>query len=160
MLDMMRAFKSFFSFQGPGRKWRELFMQRHAKALTQRAPEKVGKAAANVTSLDLDEWFRRYERGLFEEGILHLISSDDRRSINLDESGFELNANPKRVVASRSIKHTYMVNSANTHERVTVTICVGADGHVFTPQIIFKTVMSQNRMNECIFASGSMSYLF
>jgi hypothetical protein len=130
---------------------------KHTPELTSRKPEAIGKAAANVTPLDLDFWFERYQKGLEEDQILELISNNACRSLNLDESGIDLNTMPRKVVTAKSLKHTYMVNGAKMHERVTITVCVGADGHVFTPQIIFKSAMSRARLSECTFASGSKS---
>lgn len=84
--------------------------------------------------------------------VLDLIKSDPRRSLNLDESGFDLNALPKKVITSKNIKHTLKVDAAKKNERITITMCVDADGFVFTPQIIFKCAFG--RIGDASYAAG------
>lgn len=120
--------------------------------LTFRKPEALTRSAANVNSANLDDWFARFTQYLRDKNLLEFFQENPRNVVNLDETGFDLNKNPRKVATLKKIRHTYKKNSALHHENITATLAVSADGHVFTPQIIMHQGFS--RMIDLAFASG------
>jgi hypothetical protein len=128
-------------------------MKRHPD-LTFRKPEGVNKAAANITLDNIKNFMDSIIGELDEKGILQFILEHPENVVNLDETSFELNAMPDKVLTSKSIPHTHRVNSAKNHECVTSTVSIRANGTMLTPQIIFKEPFTKDL--EVAFAAGGL----
>lgn len=70
----------------------------------------------------------------------------------MDETAFELNSHADKVMTDKSIEHTYDRELANHHKKVTVTATIGADGTMWTPQIIFNEKFAD--IGDISFAAG------
>lgn len=138
---------------GPSQTWWSAFMKRNPR-LVSRVPESLSKAASVVNSRNLDIWFEKYIAYLEHKQIFELINSDPRRNLNLDESGFDLNALPKKIWTTREVGHAYKSDAGKKNEHITVTMCIDAEGFIFTPQIIFKLAFS--RVEDAAYCSGCM----
>lgn len=140
--------------KGPSRKWYEAFLLRHPE-LTLRKPEPVTSASATVTSKNLDFFFENIVNYIAANKLEHLYGTPSA-FLNLDESGFELNVLPSKVLVSRKAAHSYAVETAKHNDRITVTACICADGTYLTPQIIYKSSFS--RMDEAAALARGIFY--
>ena len=66
----------------------------------------------------------------------HHIKDKANRIYNCDESGFELDNTPHKVLAVKGAKHVYS-QSMGTREHITVHACSCANGTMLPPIIIF-----------------------
>lgn len=101
-------------------------------------PEALSSSSAVVNSTNLDFWFSHVKQYYDEHEIFEFMEAHPENIINLDETGIDLNVMPKKTLSTKNVKHNYKKESAKHRERVTVTLAVGADGKVYTPQVIFK----------------------
>jgi hypothetical protein len=145
-----------FGENGPSKKWLRSFISRHPD-VTFRKPEAIGKASATVCIEDIDKFFSTFKEYLHRENLEHLLLRPDAW-YNLDETSFDLNTPPKRVLAAKGTKSVYTVNSSNLHDNITTTFCFGADGSVLPPQIIFNKSFS--KLDEVYFAAGESGTKF
>jgi hypothetical protein len=83
-------------------KWFQGFMSRNP-AVAFRTPQSVTRASANVTKDDLKKFFDNVNNYIDKEGLNH-NKSDSRRFLNLDETGYEYNPKPKKVLAKKGSK--------------------------------------------------------
>lgn len=143
----------FFIILGPSPEWMDRFKKDHAE-ITSRKPEDVTKSVGYVTKEDLDIWFKKLQDYLKADDVnlFDFFESHPQNILNLDESGFDLNVKPKKVLTLKSIPHTYKKEAAKQHDRVTATVCVSADGFVLPPQIIFKNGFA--RMGDIAYTFG------
>ncbi|KAG5673183.1 hypothetical protein PVAND_003250 [Polypedilum vanderplanki] len=148
--DMLQNNPPRFGKDGPSKKWFNNFMSRNPK-ITFRKPEPLGKAAAVVCEEDVDRFFYYFRNWLEKNDLLHLLNRPEA-FMNLDETGFDLNAAPNKVLAKRGAKTVYTVHSAKVHDRITVTFCFNAAGETLRPQIIFKKNFSG--LLQVAYASG------
>ena len=139
-----------FSENGPSKIWFKGFMERHPD-VSFRVPEQLGKASAIVCEEDVDRFFGKFYSWLESENLLHLLDRADA-FINLDETSFELNVIPKRVLAKKGSKTVYNVNNTKQHDNVTVTFSFNAAGEILMPQVIFKT--SFTGLQEVCYSAG------
>lgn len=102
-----------------------------------RKPEGLSKGAAQVTAADIEEFISGIEKYLDERGLTEFVKCNPGNLVNIDETAFELNAKPDKVLTDKDIQHTYYRNAAGHHKKITATVTVGADGKMWTPQIIF-----------------------
>jgi hypothetical protein len=109
-------------------------MARH-NTLTLRKPEALSKAAATVTKRNIDIFFEKLHTFIVTEGHQEIFSRPEA-FFNLDESGFDLNTPPDKVLTSKRIRHTYCIEQGVHHKRLTVTVCVAANGFVLPTQVI------------------------
>lgn len=119
--------------------------------LTIRTPELLTKASATVTSEDIDKQFKILTDYIERNGLQELYDRPDAW-YNADESGVDLNAHPSKIVTSKRIRHTFIVEKAGHHQRITITLCVCADGSILPPQVIFKKGFT--RLEEAAYACG------
>ncbi|KAG5674292.1 hypothetical protein PVAND_004270 [Polypedilum vanderplanki] len=132
---------SRFGKNGPSKKWIRNFLIRH-KNISFRKPEKLGKASATVTSQDIDNFFHILEKWFIDNGHQDLFLHAERW-FNLDESCFDLNSTPDRVLAAKGAKTVYSVNSTNLHDNITTTFCFSANGAVWSVQVLFNKTFSK-----------------
>jgi hypothetical protein len=120
--------------------------------LTIRKPEGLSKGAARVTKEDYKKFIESVVNELDDKGILQFILEHPENVVNLDETSFELNAMPDKVLTTKDIPHTLRINSAKHHENVTVTASIRANGTMLSPQIIFKEPFTKGL--QVAFAAG------
>ncbi|XP_062698832.1 uncharacterized protein LOC134284219 isoform X2 [Aedes albopictus] len=118
----------------PGRRWFERFMRRHPQ-LTLRTPEAVSSASAKVSEQDIRSWFRTVENYLTENNLADILD-DPSRILNGDETGFCMNASPKKVLATKGAKNVPWVETQNGKQNVTVLFSFAADGTVIPPDVV------------------------
>lgn len=134
----------------PTARWLEGFMKRNPN-LSFRTPEAVTRASANVSEEDLRRFFDKFVTWLDKNNLSHLKSTPSAW-LNSDETGYELNAMPTKVLAEKGSKNIYRVDSAKPKERISVMYTFGADGHCYRPQLIFKKSLS--KIPEIAYALG------
>lgn len=142
---------------GPTEKWLKGFVKRHP-IVSQRTPESVTRAAANVNSLNITIWFEKLTAYLEQKNLLEFLKARPSHWLNLDESGIDLNAMPKKVFTTKRVKHTYRTDTSKHNTRITITMCISADGSILTPQVIFPTRFS--RINDAAYAAGGNFWFF
>lgn len=147
----MELFRNELFITGPSNNWLAGMFHRYP-TLTLRKPEELSKASANVSSLNLDIWFQNLINYLDRKHLLKQFQDDPGKTTNMDETGVGLNEMPKKIFTSKRVPHTYKVSNAKEKQCITVTIAVAADGHLFSPQIIFRK--SFTRLSDCAFAAG------
>lgn len=106
--------------------------------MTLRKPEAISKAAAQVTAENIEEFLATIMKYIDDKGLTEFLSQHPENIINMDESAFELNSHPSRVMTDKSIPHTLDREVAGHHKNITVTVTIGADGTMWPPQVIFK----------------------
>lgn len=121
--------------------WFNKFMKRHP-GISKRTPQLVTRSSACVTEEDVRLFHKTFTDWLEAEGFTHL-SLDPTRWLNADETGFDLNTKPKKVLAARSAKDVHHVERADPKKRVSVMYTFCADGSSFTPQIIVPKSLSK-----------------
>lgn len=126
--------------------WLKLFMTRN-QGISFRTAQAVTRSSACVSEDDIRRWFTTIQAYLAKEDLLHLLN-DSSRWINCDETGFELNPRPGKVLAAKGAKNVNFVETAHPSERVSVMYTFSADGHVFSPQMILKNSVSGNKLVE------------
>lgn len=150
---------NLYAFLGPSEKWLMGLRERHP-IISLRKPEGLTSAAANVTSRNISIWFDNLIKYLEEENVLQHLMDRPQNILNLDESGIDLNAMPRKVFTTRNVKHTYLTESAKHRTRISVTMCVAADGSILPTQFIFPNTFS--RMLDAAHAAGGkivLSYI-
>ncbi|KAG5674236.1 hypothetical protein PVAND_004216 [Polypedilum vanderplanki] len=145
-----------FGKNGPSKKWLKNFLIRHPN-VTFRKPEQLSKASATVTSQDIDIFFQVLEKWFIDNGHQDLFLHAERW-FNLDESCFDLNSTPDRVLAPKGAKTVYSVNSTNLHDNITTTFCFSANGSVWPVQVLFNKTFS--KLEEVSYAAGETGKKF
>ena len=120
----------------PTSSWVKAFMQRHPQ-LSFRTPSTVTKAAANVTSSDILNFFNTIVSWLKDENLLEVFQNPKQVG-NGDESGFALNPAQAKILAGTGSKQVYRRATANPKEQVSVMYNFLASGDVLPPQLILK----------------------
>ena len=120
----------------PSEKWFISFLKRHSEVRF-RVPESLGRASANVSEANLRNWFKNVENFLEQKGLSDLLKQPSR-IFNIDESGFQLNPKPKKVLAKKGQRNVYIVEASNPKENITATYNICADGTMVPPMITFQ----------------------
>ena len=137
--------------QAVGKQWLKLFLLRHQE-ISFRVAQPVTRSSACVSEEDIRCWFKKIYSYFQKEDLLHLMN-DPSRWINSDETGFELNPRPGKVLAAKGAKNVNFVETAHLSERVSVKYTFGADGYVYSPQMILKNSVSGNKIVDIAAAS-------
>lgn len=127
-----------FSNGKPGKKWLNLFLNRHP-SIAKRVVEKLTTSRASVTEHNLRNWFRETKSLLAEEGLFDILE-DPTRVFNTDESAFMLCPKSEKVLGIRGQRNVYEVSGANDKESLTVLITANASGVVGPTLIVFPYV--------------------
>ena len=123
---------SRFSDSGPSWHWWCDFRRRHPD-LSLRSTDKLDHGRArNANKFVIKDYFELLGKTLTE----HHIKDKANRIYNCDESGFELDNTPHKVLAVKGAKHVYS-QSMGTREHITVHACSCASGTMLPPMIIF-----------------------
>lgn len=117
-----------------GEGWLKRFMKRHPN-ISDRTPQLVTRSSANVTEQDIRRFFEKFQTWLKEENYGEAFN-DPRRILNSDETGFDLNSVPKKVLAGKGSSHVYSVERAPSKKRISVMYTFSADGKSYRPQLI------------------------
>jgi hypothetical protein len=83
---------------------------------------------------------------------LEFLNQHPENFINMDETSFEINSRPDKVLTSTEIPHTLDRDVTGHHKRVTATVTIGADGRMWTPQLILKTGCT--KLSDLSYAAG------
>lgn len=111
--------------------------------LSFRKPEGITAAAACVTPQNITIWFENLIAYLEEKNVLHHLLERPQNFINLDETGIDLNAPPKKIFTTKNVHHSYLKESAKHHARITMTMSITADGSILPSQIILPSSYSE-----------------
>jgi hypothetical protein len=137
----------------PSSHWMANFINRNP-SVSFRTPSSLTRAAANVSQSDIINYINNVRDDLktmlkenFDE-----VMNDPSAFGNTDETNFELNPVPSKVLANKGSRNVYRVETAKPKERVTATFTFLATGEVLTPQLIFKKSFS--RTPEVSYACG------
>ena len=139
------------SVETPSTAWLKKIFLRNPRIST-RVATQITRSSACVSEDDIRRWFHLINGYLDQENLLHLLT-DSTRWINCDETGFELNPKPGKVLAERGSRNVNFVETAHPSERVSVMYTFGADGHAYSPQLILKNCTSQVKLQEMASAS-------
>jgi hypothetical protein len=124
-----------FKDNHPGEGWYKGFLRRHQE-LTERQPEAVTLASANVSEADIRSWFQQIETYLKEEDLFQILD-DPTRVFNSDETNLQLCPKTKKVIAPRGIRNVYEVDRRQTKSTLTVLFTFSASGTITAPMIIY-----------------------
>lgn len=130
-----------FKSDGPSSYWVKEFLSRN-KSVTFRTSEALSRSAANVNESRIRRFFTDFYGFLEENNYLDVLNRPDA-FYNIDESGFQLNASIKRVLAEKGSKNVYDVENSRPKEQITATFGFCADGSMLPTQIIFKSSFSK-----------------
>jgi hypothetical protein len=125
----------------PSSCWLKGFMKRNPE-VSFRAPSTVTKAAANVSKSDILKFHREFNKWLDDNNFRH-VYENPKQVGNGDESGFELNPVPPKVLAQTGQKQVYRRAVGNPKEQVSVMCNFLASGHVLPHQLILKKSVNQ-----------------
>jgi hypothetical protein len=124
-----------FKDNHPGEGWYKGFLRRHQE-LTERQPEAVTLASANVSEADIRSWFQQIETYLKEEDLFQILD-DPIRVFNSDETNFQLCPKTKKVIAPRGTRNVYEVDRGQAKFTLTVLFTFAASDTITAPMIIY-----------------------
>ncbi|KAI4455739.1 hypothetical protein MML48_9g00000314 [Holotrichia oblita] len=143
-LDIQLSVKSFmeankrpnpFRENTPGDQWYKLFLNRHP-VLTERTPEGVTAASANVSEENIKGWFAEVESYLKEKRYFSILE-DPSRVYNGDETCFQFCPKLGKVIAPKGAKNIYEVDRGEAKQNLTVMFTFSSVGETTPPLIIF-----------------------
>lgn len=91
------ARKNHFKGNCPSRKWTGALLKRHRDHIRLHKPEALSKASAAIRGEDLVGWWSNMDN-YFDVNGLKEVLQDASRIFNADESFFEFNPAPKKVI--------------------------------------------------------------
>lgn len=119
----------------PGKKWMQLFLQRHPN-ITKRHAEIISKARASVTEPMIRKWFQELRQYLEEENSIDILDNP-ARIFNLDETGVQLCPKTGVVLAPKNYRAMYDVASGQEKQSITVLCNFSANGGIVPPFIVY-----------------------
>lgn len=123
-----------FTDNCPGEGWMKAFLKRNP-VLRNRTAEGVSSASANVSENDIRGWFKQIDDYLKNKGLQDIFL-DPSRIFNSDETGFQLCAQNKKVLAARGSKNVYQVEG-NSKTSITVLFTFNAIGNAVSPLVVY-----------------------
>jgi transposase-like protein len=148
--------KKHFKSEIPSRTWLKGFLSRNPR-VSFRTPSTVSRASANVSAKDIINYINGVHNYLEKKNLLHVLNEPTAWG-NSDETGIELNAVPRTVLAAKGAKNVYRVETARPKERVSVMYTFLASGEMLTPQMILKE--STSTITDIAFACGGKEIFF
>ena len=140
------AEKNPFKDDRPGKKWWQLFVQRHPEVIL-RVPELLQQARAQAFNAEkISFWFSDFDQFLITPDL-----KDKAGSIwNADESGFSLCPKSGKVLAHVGCRAVYRITS-NSKEQIITLCAIGAAGNVIPPMHVFpgERFSGYNPMQNC-----------
>ncbi|KAG5671609.1 hypothetical protein PVAND_001802 [Polypedilum vanderplanki] len=106
-----------FGPKGPSIKCLNGFLKRHP-SVSVRTPENLGKASATVTQDDINRFFSKFYSYMVENGFEDVLSRPDAL-FNLDETSFDLNQVPRKVLAKKGRRRKFNYGVVNSREILT-----------------------------------------
>lgn len=67
---------------------------------------------------------------------------------NMDETGFQINNEPGKVIATKGAKDVHVLSSSERGENVTIIACCNAEGNFMPPVVIFKGVREKQEFQD------------
>ena len=119
----------------PGDRWYKLFMKRHP-IITERIPEGVTPASANVSEKDIKGWFLEIQNYLHEKEYFSILM-DPTRIYNADETCFQFCPKLGKILAPIGTKNAYEVDRGNAKQNLTVLFTFSASGETTPPFIVY-----------------------
>lgn len=110
--------KSVFKDNLPSHTWYQSFLRRNS-SLKARKPEALSASSANVSEEDLKGWWTNIDQYLEENNLKHIMNCPERIA-NCDESMFEFNPKPGKVLVEKSSKNSYMSQMSGNKTGCTV----------------------------------------
>lgn len=135
-----------FKGNAPKQKWWTLFKKRHP-TLSFRTPEALTKARKSRSVRSIKEWFA-HTRDFFTENDCLDALLDPARNYNIDETCFSLSPTQGKVVVPKGEKQVFEECSDSHKLNLTVLGCIGADGSVPPPMIIYPRKRVQKHIVE------------
>lgn len=102
----------------PSKKWYNCFMKRNP-VLKVRKPEPLSSASANVAVQDLRGWWKTIDNYLENQQLKHVLN-DPSRIANCDETLFEFNVKPGKVIVEKQSKNSYLAQKSGNKTGITV----------------------------------------
>ncbi|KAG5674498.1 hypothetical protein PVAND_004460 [Polypedilum vanderplanki] len=88
------------------------------KIVSVRTPENLGKASATVTQDDINRFISKFYSYMVENGFEDVLSRPDAL-FNLDETSFDLNQVPRKVLAKKGRRRKFNYGVVNSREILT-----------------------------------------
>lgn len=124
-----------FKDSRPGKKWMNLFLQRHPNIVKCRA-EMLSKARASVTETNIRVWFKEVRNYLKEQNCEDILE-DPTRIFNSDETGVQCCPKSGLVLGPKKYKNLYDIAPGQEKESITVLTTFSADGRWQKPMIVY-----------------------
>lgn len=139
-----------FKAELPSRGWLQKFMKRHP-VLSFRKPSYLSKASAVVSEKDIRAYYGKIYDYLLSNDLLYLLEHPERW-LNGDETNFQLNAMPPKVISTKGKKVVYRIEKAKPKESVTGMYTFSADGYMYKPLYVLseKVTNIPDIANACI----------
>lgn len=128
----------------PSQVWLKSFIKRNP-TVTFRTPSSLTRASANVSKhniVSFIEHVREQLKSMIGEENFEVLEQDPTAWGNSDETGFELNPVPSKVLAAKGAKNVYRVETAKPKETISVMYTFLASGKMLAPQLILKKSLS------------------
>lgn len=120
--------------------WIEGFLKRHPE-LVYRTPEALSKASSVNTQEDFAGMWRNIYAYLQKNNQLDLLDKPEQWW-NADETGFEKDVVPRKVIARKGAKNVYRREQGKPKDNTTVTYAFSAAGDYVEPLLTFKNSIS------------------
>lgn len=124
-----------FKAETPSNGWLSKFMKRH-QGLSFRKQSYLSRASVVVSEQDLRNFYAKIYNYIEKHNHLDLLNCPERW-INGDETNFQLNSIPPKVLSKKGKKVVYRVERGKPKESVTGMYSFSADGHMYKPLYIF-----------------------
>lgn len=137
--DVIATVTKIFELKGldkaPGKKWMQLFLQRHPN-ITKRHAEIISKARSLITEPLIRKWFAGLQEFLQQENVADILDDPDR-IYNLDETGVQLCPKTGVILAPKNYPALYNIASGQEKQSITVLCNFSANGGIVTPFIVY-----------------------
>uniref|UniRef100_A0A336MIV7 CSON001214 protein n=1 Tax=Culicoides sonorensis TaxID=179676 RepID=A0A336MIV7_CULSO len=140
----------------PSHNWYKRFVQRNPR-IKPRKPEALSSSSANVTEADLKGWWANINQYLEENRLIHIMKHPERIA-NCDESMFEFNAKPGKVLVEKDSKNSYMAQISGNKTGCTVLHTVLADGSYLEPFLVFPYKRIPDNVKSAVSALEGIEY--
>lgn len=139
-----------FKTEIPSDGWLTTFMKRHS-TLSFRKQSYLSRASAVVSEKDIRSFYAKIYSYLEKNNLLDLMNCPERW-LNGDETNFQLNSIPPKVLSKKGKKVVYRVERGKPKESVTGMYSFSADGHMYKPLYILneKVTNMPEIANACI----------
>ncbi|KAJ8926254.1 hypothetical protein NQ314_021375 [Rhamnusium bicolor] len=124
-----------FTNNRPGRRWYELFQNRHPE-LTVRVSQSLSRARASVTEGAIRNWFSEAKAYLDLQKYFD-ISNDSNRVFNCDESAFFLSPKESKVLVRKGEDAVYNFINNDEKECLTALIMCNTAGQLPPPMVVY-----------------------